>query len=102
MQSKYFINENFTLKKANPSVTVLVGFGVIILAGTLFLLLPLSVKNPAGISFIDALFTSTSAVCVTGLIVKDTEIFFTPFGKSVILLLIQLGGLGYMIISTFL
>jgi trk system potassium uptake protein TrkH len=102
MQSKYSINENFTLKKTNPSLVVLVGYGVIILAGTLLLLLPLSVKSPAGISFIDALFTSTSAVCVTGLIVKDTEYFFTPFGKTIILILIQLGGLGYMIVSTFL
>ena len=102
MQSKYSINENFILKKNNPALTVLIGYGVIILAGTLLLLLPISVKDPLGVSFIDALFTSTSAVCVTGLIVKDTELFFTPFGKTIILILIQLGGLGYMILSTFL
>lgn len=102
MQSKYSINENFRFKKSNPSFIALVGYGVIILAGTLLLILPLSVKDPSGISFIDALFTSTSAVCVTGLIVKDTEHFFTPFGKFVILSLIQLGGLGYMVLSTFL
>ncbi|MDD3804128.1 MAG: TrkH family potassium uptake protein [bacterium] len=102
MQSKYSINDNFRLKKANPSITVLVGFGVIIIAGTLLLLLPAAVKDKAGITFIDALFTSTSAVCVTGLIVRDTEHFFTPFGHFVILCLIQLGGLGYMTLSTFL
>ncbi|MGE3063736.1 MAG: TrkH family potassium uptake protein [bacterium] len=102
MRSKYSINDNFTLRKSNPSITVLVGYGVIIIAGTLLLLLPVSIKESAGISFIDALFTSTSSVCVTGLIVQDTEHFFTPFGHAVILLLIQLGGLGYMILSTFL
>jgi len=51
-------------------------------------------------SFVDALFTSTSAVCVTGLIVKDTATFFSPFGQVVIIVLIQLGGLGIMTFST--
>lgn len=62
------------------------------------LLLPIS--STEGISFIDALFTATSATCVTGLIVKDTLKFFTPFGKTVILTLFQLGGLGIMTFST--
>lgn len=54
------------------------------------------------IRFVDALFTSTSAVCVTGLIVKDTPVDFTPFGHVIIMLLIQIGGLGYMTAVTFL
>lgn len=54
------------------------------------------------LSIVDALFTSTSAVCVTGLIVKETGVDFTPFGQSVILMLIQIGGLGYMTAVTFL
>ncbi len=67
--------------------------------GAFLLLLPFSVK--AGhISFVDALFTSTSAVCVTGLIVKDTATYFTTFGQIVIMVLFQLGGLGIMAFST--
>lgn len=61
--------------------------------------MPFSTKS-GSISFIDALFTSTSAVCVTGLIVQDTAAFFTPIGQSIILGLIQLGGLGIMTFST--
>jgi len=58
------------------------------------------VSTPSGISFIDALFTATSATCVTGLIVRDTPHDFTPFGHMVIMLLFQLGGLGIMTFST--
>jgi trk system potassium uptake protein len=69
----------------------------IILLGALFLKFPLSSK---GISFIDSIFTSTSAVCVTGLIVKDTALDFTFAGKSIILFLIQIGGMGYMAVAS--
>ncbi len=86
--------------KAHPEKIILVGYMTIILIGTLFLILPVSVNNGQSISFIDALFTSTSSVCVTGLIVKDTQYYFSPFGQSVILLLLQIGGLGYMTLST--
>lgn len=68
-----------------------------ILVGTILLSLPWASH---GCSFIDALFTSTSATCVTGLIVKDTPQDFTLFGQIVILILIQIGGLGYMTFST--
>ncbi len=78
---------------------LVLGFIVIILLGTALLLLPYSTTG--GITPVDALFTSTSAVCVTGLIVKDTPNDFTMFGKIVILLLIQIGGLGYMSMATF-
>jgi trk system potassium uptake protein len=71
----------------------------LILIGALFLSLPFA--HNGQLRFMDALFTSTSAVCVTGLIVKDTPVDFTPFGHLVILLLIQIGGLGYMTAVSF-
>ncbi|MEZ5286966.1 MAG: TrkH family potassium uptake protein [Vicinamibacterales bacterium] len=73
-----------------------------ILAGTFLLWLPLSAAPGRHTSLLDALFTATSAVCVTGLIVQDTPIHFSTFGHVVILILIQAGGLGYMTISTVL
>jgi trk system potassium uptake protein TrkH len=76
-------------------------FGLIAL-GSLLLWLPLSAPAGREVAFVDALFTSTSAVCVTGLIVKDTPVDFSAFGQIVILLLIQAGGLGYMTLSTIL
>lgn len=82
----------------NPSQILLLGFTAIIGAGTILLKLPISTRH--GISLVDALFTATSAVCVTGLIVKDTPLDFTLFGQMVILLLIQIGGLGYMTSTT--
>ena len=72
---------------------------IAIAIGTGLLLLPFSTRQP--ISFVDALFTATSAVCVTGLIVVDTGARFTGFGQAVILALIQFGGLGIMATSTF-
>ncbi|MEO0259035.1 MAG: potassium transporter TrkG [candidate division WOR-3 bacterium] len=81
-------------KKA--ALIVLGGYVLIALIGALILLLPIS--KVGSLNFVDALFTSTSALCVTGLIVKDTPVFFTAFGKAVILLLIQIGGIGYMTI----
>ncbi|MBU4307114.1 MAG: hypothetical protein KKB32_04685 [Acidobacteria bacterium] len=74
---------------------LLASFALAITAGTLLLLLPLATTG-GGISVQDALFTSTSAVCVTGLTVVDTGSRFTPFGQTVILILIKLGGLGIM------
>jgi trk system potassium uptake protein TrkH len=72
---------------------------VTILAGTVLLLLPFTTTT-GHISLIDALFTATSGVCVTGLIVQDTATYFTPVGQIIILILIQLGGLGIMTFST--
>jgi trk system potassium uptake protein TrkH len=74
----------------------------LILGGTALLWLPLSTAPGRSTSLVDALFTATSAVCVTGLIVVDTPNHFSSFGQAVILLLIQAGGLGYMTISTVL
>lgn len=84
--------------KLTPPQTLVLGFLFVILFGAILLILPVS--NTHGCSFIDALFTSTSAVCVTGLIVKDTPNDFTLFGQIVIMLLIQIGGLGYMTSAT--
>lgn len=75
-------------------------FALLCLAGTLLLALPQSASDGASIGVIDALFTATSAVCVTGLIVLDTPVDFSAFGQAVLLLLIQVGGLGIMTFST--
>lgn len=83
----------------NPAQVFIGSFLVIIFAGTLLLMLPNATHN--GISALDALFTSTSAVCVTGLIVVDTGSYFTNFGQTIILVLIQLGGLGIMTFASY-
>ena len=75
-------------------------FLALILTGSGFLMLPLASISGESLSFVDALFTSTSAVCVTGLVVVDTATYFSLFGQMVILLLIQLGGLGIMTFAT--
>lgn len=84
-----------------PAILIVSTFATIILLGALFLSFPQSSANGASIAAIDALFTATSAVCVTGLIVLDTATDFSTFGHIVILALIQIGGLGIMVLSTF-
>lgn len=86
-------------KRTNPSLILAVSFFVIILVGTGLLMIPKATVN--GISFIDALFTATSAVCVTGLTTIDISSVFTPLGHSIIILLIQIGGLGVMTFTSF-
>ncbi len=80
---------------------LLFGFLSVIILGTLLLLLPFSTQKGKSISFIDALFTATSATCVTGLSVVPTAGTFSAFGQVVILILIQIGGLGFMAITSF-
>ena len=94
---------NYLITKINlhPGAILAISFMIFIFVGTLLLLLPKATPGAGGLSFIDALFTSTSAVCVTGLIVVDTETAFTQFGQFIILLLIQIGGLGIMTLTTF-
>lgn len=70
------------------------GFFILIMIGTALLALPVSSNRPGGASFADCLFTATSAVCVTGLVVHDTAIYWSAFGQAVILILIQIGGMG--------
>ena len=83
----------------NPAQIFMVSFAFIILSGTFMLLMPQSTTSP--ITFTDAIFTSTSAVCVTGLTVVDTATRFTPLGRLIILGLIQVGGIGVMTITSF-
>lgn len=83
-----------------PGQTVALAALGLILIGTLMLLLPVSTNPGVELGFLDAMFTATSAVCVTGLIVMDTPHDFSTFGQLVILLLIQIGGLGYALMAT--
>ena len=90
------IFEIFYKIKKNPYLIFLYGFAAIILAGTILLTLPMASNDNKSVGFINALFTATSAVCVTGLTVVNTASHWTVFGKVVIILLIQIGGLGVM------
>jgi trk system potassium uptake protein TrkH len=87
------------IRKSTPQQQLIASFVVLILVGSLVLILPGMTTN-GRMSYVDALFTSTSAVCVTGLVVKDTGADFTRVGQWVLLALIQLGGLGIMTFST--
>ncbi|MDQ6599221.1 Trk family potassium uptake protein [Bacillus salipaludis] len=84
----------------DPPKVLVLGFALIILIGALLLTMPISTTNGQGLSFLNALFTATSATCVTGLVVVDTGTTFTIFGQLVILSMIQIGGLGFMTFAT--
>lgn len=86
--------------KLNPHQLLVLGFLMVILTGAMLLCTPWAVKD-GSINWLTALFTSTSAVCVTGLVVVDTQTHWTMFGQIVIILLIQVGGLGIMSFTTF-
>ncbi|UCD18871.1 MAG: hypothetical protein JSU64_05440 [candidate division WOR-3 bacterium] len=88
--------------RLNTTQVVALSFLGAIFVGTILLTFPTATTDGRGASFIDALFTSTSATCVTGLIVQDTPTYFSGFGQIVILVLIQLGGIGIMSYSAFL
>ena len=81
-------------ERVSPARVIILGFLLLILLGTALLMLPFSTKVWGGASFSDALFTATSATCVTGLVVRDTASCWSGFGQLVILLLIQVGGMG--------
>lgn len=85
---------------ASPAQVLVAGFASLIVLGAVLLALPTSSRDGVALPFLDALFTSTSAVCVTGLVVVDTHDEFSLFGQLVILCLIQAGGLGIMTVST--
>src|SRR3989442_8717707 len=84
----------------NPAQTIVLGFATIILAGSFLLSLPVASAAGRPVPLLTALFTATSATCVTGLVVVDTATYYSLFGQLVIMLLIQLGGLGYMTVAT--
>ena len=87
-------------KKLNSATQIILGFLVIIIVGTFLLSLPISSNNGEWFNFIDSFFTSTSAVCVTGLSVSDVAFQFSLFGQIVLLLLIQIGGLGFITLTS--
>ncbi len=91
----------FERLSARPAQTVLISFLLVILSGALALMLPSSTMDGNGLGALDALFTATSAVCVTGLIVVDTALALTRTGQTIVLVLIQIGGLGIMLFSFF-
>ncbi len=86
--------------KADSIQLIALGFALIIFLGAILLSLPVANRDGAMLPFIDALFTATSAACVTGLVVYDTYTQFTFFGQIVIISLIQIGGLGFMTVAT--
>ena len=81
-------------RNLSSSQVIILGFAAVILLGSLLLMLPVSTRDGQGASFLDAVFTATSAACVTGLVVQDTALYWSTFGQAVILLLIQIGGMG--------
>lgn len=89
----------FVQRKLTSFQIIIFGFLGVILLGTIFLMLPFSNQSGSGASFLDALFTSTSAVCVTGLILHDTATYWSTFGQLVIMLLIQIGGMGVITVA---
>lgn len=83
--------------KISTAQTLILGYFIFILVGSFLLMLPISIEGDEALSFMDSVFTTTSAISGTGLTVEDTGTYFTLFGQAVILLLIQVGNVGYMI-----
>lgn len=86
-------------KHLTSSQVIILGFAGVILLGAFLLMLPVASAEGVATSFHEALFTSTSAVCVTGLVVQDTGSYWSFFGQTVILALIQIGGLGVVTVA---
>lgn len=96
-----FVKDHFIRDRSlNSTRLVALSFGVVILVGALLLTLPVSSRSGESQGLFKALFTATSATCVTGLVVTDTALTWSPFGQAVILVMIQIGGLGFMTIIT--
>lgn len=91
-----------SLFTTHPARTVVLAFATVILGGTVLLSLPIASEQGSATGFVTALFTSTSAVCVTGLVVVDTGTYWSGFGEGVILALIQVGGFGIMALASLL
>ena len=86
-------------KRLTSFQIIIMGFLLVILTGSIFLMLPVSSRNGEVTPFLDALFTATSATCVTGLVIHDTATYWSVFGQAVILLLIQIGGMGVVTVA---
>ena len=87
-------------RRRSPAEILMLGFALVILIGALLLNLPISSASGESPGFLNCLFTATSSVCVTGLVVVDTGTYWSIFGQIVIMLLIQIGGLGFMSLMT--
>ena len=86
--------------RMRPMLIVLLGFLAVMFVGAFFLALPVSNTDGKWLNFNDAIFTSASAVCVTGLVVRSTTVDFSALGQVIILILIQIGGLGVITLAT--
>lgn len=95
-------DSRWRLGLGNPGRTVVAGFAAGLVVGTVLLMLPVARTGPGGATPLEALFTATSALCVTGLAVVDTATYWTPFGQVTILALIQVGGFGIMTLASLL
>ena len=98
---KRLVKRQFLNLFSNPTQLLVLSFAVMILAGSLLLSLPIATKSGESTAYLDALFTATSATCVTGLQLFDSYTHWTLFGQAVILVLIQLGGLGLVTLTSF-
>ena len=83
----------------SSSRVILLGFLLVIALGTMLLMLPIATQDRDGASLTDALFTATSSVCVTGLVVQNTATYWSYFGQAVIISLIQVGGMGVVTLA---
>ena len=92
-------HQNLKHKHITSFQIIILGFLSVIILGSILLMLPVSTKDGRGAAFSDALFTATSATCVTGLVLHDTATYWSMFGQSVILILIQIGGMGIVTVS---
>lgn len=90
------------MKRITPGQMIILSFATMIFIGACLLMLPFSTNDGKGAPFLDALFTSTSASCVTGLIMHDTAQYWSPFGQLIILILIQIGGMGVITMAILL
>ena len=82
------------IRQISTSQFIIFGFMIAIVIGTVLLMLPVSSQGKSITNMVDALFTATSATCVTGLVVHDTATYWSTFGQAVIIILIQIGGMG--------
>src|SRR3989338_6904392 len=88
-------------RQFSPIQLVVMSYLIVILLGAIFLAMPFASRTGQSTNFVDSLFTSTSAVAVTGLVVKDTSTYWSLAGQIIILILIQIGGVGYITVFTF-
>ena len=91
--------QNLKHKHITSFQIIILGFLSVIILGSILLMLPVATRDGKGAVFSDALFTATSAVCVTGLVIHDTATYWSTFGQSVILFLIQIGGMGIVTVA---